>query len=57
MNATTRTAPTSSLPQRLSALLLALMLTAGMLGGVNHLATAESQAAQMAAAGASAPRS
>lgn len=42
--------------QRLTALSLALLMTLGMLGTVNHLATSDANPAQMARAAAEAPR-
>ena len=55
MNATART---TDWKQRLSALALATLFTAGMLGGVDHLATPDLPQGQVAAAAAaSAPRS
>ena len=50
---------TQARTHRFAALALALMMTLGMLGTVNHLATSEptAQAAELARAGAEAPRS
>ena len=50
---TTRQAPT----QRLAAFAMALLMTLGMLGAVDHLATTDAPAAQMARAEAAFARS